>query len=325
MSLASARCLVLGAGGFLGINLCRALLAEGAEVTGYGRFPHDFGALPDTLAWHDAEFDDPVRLAMASMGQDFVFHLLGGSVPAQSNRQPAGDVLGSLLPSVRLIEACHLAGIKRLVFASSGGTVYGPTPPSPVDEQAPTNPITAYGINKLAVEKYLGLFRHMGQLDPVVLRIANPYGPFQHRRRAQGVVGTALASALAGKPIEIWGDGQVVRDYIHVDDVVAAMIAAAGYRGDHWVFNVGSGEGRSVRAVVEDVCALADLTTDRIVYRPGRVADVPCNILDIGLAGSEMGWAPRIGWRAGLAATAEWLRGEGAGVGDERNRSPDAR
>lgn len=310
MSLAGARCLVLGAGGFLGVNLCRALLAEGAEVTGYGRRPHDPTALPDTVAWHDAEFDDPVRLTVAVTGQDMVFHLLGGSVPAQSNRQPAGDVLGSLLPSVRLIEACHVASVRRLVFASSGGTVYGPTPPHPVGESAATNPITAYGINKLAVEKYLGLFRHMGQLDPVVLRIANPYGPFQHSRRAQGVVGTALSGALSGAPIEIWGDGQVVRDYLHVDDVAAAMIAAAGYRGDRWVFNVGSGEGRSVRAVVENVCALTGTGPDRIVHRPGRAADVPYNVLDISLIAEEIGWTPRTGWHDGLAATAEWLRGQ---------------
>ena len=308
MSLSGARCLVLGAGGFLGVNLARALLAEGAEVTGYGRRPHDRGALPEAMAWHDAEFDDPVRLAVAVMGQDIVFHLLGGSVPAQSNRQPAGDVLGSLLPSVRLIEACGVAGVRRLVFASSGGTVYGPAASHPIDEQAPTNPITAYGINKLAVEKYLGLFRHMGHLDPVVLRVANPYGPFQHARRAQGVVGTALASALAGTPIEIWGDGKVVRDYLHVGDVARAMIAAAVYRGDRWVFNVGSGEGRSVREVVEDVCALTGTGADRIVHHPGRAADVPYNVLDMGLIAAETGWTPRVGWQQGLATTAEWLR-----------------
>lgn len=308
MTLAGARCLVLGAGGFLGMNLTRALLDQGADVTGYGRRPHDPTALPDTMAWHDAEFDDPIRLTMAVTGQDIVFHLLGGSVPAQSNRQPAADVLGSLLPSVRLIEACQVAGVRRLVFASSGGTLYGPTAAYPVDEGAPTSPISAYGINKLAVEKYLGLFRHQGTLDPVALRIANPYGPFQHGRRAQGIVGTALTSALAGAAIEIWGDGAIVRDYLHVVDVAAAMIAAATYRGSHWVFNVGSGEGRSVQTVVEDVRALTGLPSDSIIHRPGRAVDVPYNVLDTGLIAREMGWAPRIGWQEGLAATAEWLR-----------------
>jgi len=314
LSLVGARCVVLGAGGFLGINLCRALFAAGATVTGYGRRPHDNTALPADLPWHDADFADDARVAQAVAGQDIVYHLLGGSVPAQSNAEPAADVVGSLLPSLRLIEACRAGGAGRLVFASSGGTVYGPTPAGvQTPESAPTNPITAYGINKLAVEKYLGLFRHLYGFDAIVLRIANPYGPFQHRRRAQGVVGTALAHALAGEPVEIWGDGRVVRDYLHIDDVAAAMVAAGGYRGSRWVFNVGSGEGRTVRAVVEDVCTLLGVPRERIVHRPGRAVDVPYNVLDNGLVRQEMGWKPIVSWQTGLTATAGWLAERDAG------------
>ncbi|SOB81098.1 UDP-glucose 4-epimerase [Sphingomonas guangdongensis] len=314
MSIAGARCLVLGGGGFLGINLCRALLAAGAEVAGYGRRPHDRSALPSDLRWYDGDFADHAAIAQAVGGQDIVYHLLGGSVPAQSNAEPAADVVGSLLPSLRLIEACRAGGTGRLVFASSGGTVYGPTLPGiRITEDAPTNPITAYGINKLAVEKYLGLFRHLHGFDAVVLRVANPYGPFQHARRAQGVVGTALAHALAGEPIEIWGDGLVVRDYLHIDDVAAAMVTAGTYDGGQWLFNVGSGQGRTVRAVVEDVCALLGLPRDRIVHRPGRAVDVPYNVLNPDLIGREMGWAPSVDWQAGLVATARWLRERSAG------------
>lgn len=309
LSIAGARCVVLGAGGFLGINLCRSLLAAGAQVTGFGRRPHNPDALPHDLAWHDADFADAARIADAVAGQDLVYHLLGGSVPAQSNNDPAADVVGSLLPSLRLMEACRAGHVGRLVFASSGGTIYGPTPvATPLPETAPTQPITAYGINKLAVEKYLGLFRHLHGFDAIALRIANPYGPFQHHRRAQGVVGTALAHGLAGEPIEIWGDGLVVRDYLHVDDVAAAMVAAGSYRGKEWVFNVGSGEGRSVRAVVDDVCALLGLAPERVIHRPGRAVDVPFNVLDSSLIAREMGWTPAIGWQAGLAATAQWMR-----------------
>lgn len=306
MSIAGARCAVLGAGGFIGTNLCMGLAAAGASVVGFGRR----SPWPIPTPWVEGEFGDEARVAEAVRGTDIVFHLLGGSVPAESNRDPVADVQGSLIPSVRLIEQCRALGVGRLIFASSGGTVYGVTGPDPVDEAHPTDPITAYGINKLAVEKYLALFRHLHGFDSLVLRIANPYGPYQHARRPQGVVGLMLARALAGETLEIWGDGSVVRDMIYVDDVVAGMIAAAVYQGRERVFNIGSGEGRTTRSIAEDVCAATGTSVLRIVHRPGRAADVPVNILSPARMAVEMGWRPCIGWREGVVDTVAWLRGQ---------------
>lgn len=275
-------------------------------MTAFGRRPRDPIDLPPTVAWVDAEFTDIGRLVDAVTGQDVVFHLLGGSLPAQSNDQPWADVVDGLLPSIHLIEACRVAGVRRLVFASSGGTVYGPARSRPIPESAPTNPITAYGINKLAVEKYLGMFRHAHSFDSIVLRIANPYGPHQDGHRPQGMIGTAIARVLAGENITVWGDGSVVRDYLHVRDVAAAMIAAACYRGREWIFNVGTGEGRSISQVVESIRLLTGVSADRIEYRPGRAADTPYNVLDIGLIGREIGWKPRISFDQGIADTVAW-------------------
>lgn len=308
MSVAGARCLVLGAGGFIGINLTRELVAAGAAVTAFGRRPRHSIDISPIVSWIEAEFTDTVRLAATLAGQDVVFHLLGGSLPAQSNDQPWEDVVTSLLPSIRLIEACRASGVRRLVFASSGGTVYGPDARRPIVETASTNPITAYGINKLAVEKYLGMFRHLYGLDSIVLRIANPYGPHQDGHRPQGMIGTAIARILAGEDITVWGDGSVVRDYLHVQDVVAAMIAAACYRGPATVFNVGTGEGRSVTRVLESICRLTGVSDDRIQYQPARAADTPYNVLDIGLIEREMGWTPRIAFEQGVADTVSWWR-----------------
>jgi UDP-glucose 4-epimerase len=306
VKLAGLHCAVLGGGGFIGLNLVAGLLAAGARVTAIGRRPPP-GLEIDGVAWVEAEFADMPTVAAGFAGADIVYHLLGGSVPARSNADPAGDVLGSLLPSIQLLEACRAGRVGRLVFASSGGTVYGPDAPTPTPEDAPTHPVTSYGVNKLAVESYIGLYRHLHGLDGIALRIANPYGPFQHQRRPQGIVGTALARALCGDPIEIWGDGAIVRDFVYVGDVVDAMLAVAGYRGREWLFNVGSGEGRAVRDVVADVCALTGRRWADVRHLPGRAVDVPVNILDSSRLMRETGWAPRTAWSDGLAATARWL------------------
>ena len=304
MTIKASKCLVLGAGGFIGTNLCIGLEAAGAHVEGFGRLPHRRAS---AMTWHDGDFEDAASVATAVRGQDFVFHLLGGSTPSLSNAQPASDISQSLLPSVRLMEACRESGVRRLIFASSGGTVYGPTSAEPIKETAPTEPITAYGINKLAVEKYLALYRHLHGLDSIVLRIANPYGPFQHARRSQGLIGVLLSNALSGKPIDIWNDGSNVRDFIHIDDVVRALVLAAEYDGTHRVFNVGSGTGRSLREVIDAICRITALDPAHITYSASRSSDVPVNVLDIALMMSETGWRPQVEWMTGLENTARWL------------------
>ena len=307
MKLEGSKCLVLGGGGFIGTNLCVGLFQAGASVEAYGRRPFADFPLP-AIPWHEAEFCDVPRLTKAVAGRDYVFHLLGGSVPAQSNYDPAGDVEASLLPSLQLMNICRAAGVRRILFASSGGTVYGVTDGQPIAEATATEPITAYGVNKLAVEKYLSLYRRLYGLDSVVLRISNPYGPYQYGRRPQGIVGTLLARALTGETMEVWGDGSVIRDFLHVDDLIAAMLAAISYSGPERLFNVGSGEGRSMRSVVTSISTALALSTDRISYQPGRETDVPSNILNVDLIARTMGWTPKIKWETGLSTTVEWMK-----------------
>ena len=306
IDLRGARCLVLGGGGFIGTNVCKALLVRGANVEAFGRPPtHNYLSL---VQWRPGELADVDALAAALANQDYVIHLIGGVGPVQSNDDPVRDVEENLVPTLRLIDLCQRAKVQRLIFASSGGTVYGISENKPITEEHPTNPITAYGINKLAAEKYLGLARRLHGLDIIVLRIANPYGPFQYARKQQGFVGTLIARALAGQSIEIWGDGTVIRDFVHVEDVAEAIIAALNYNGIEWVFNVGSGKGRSLREVVEGVTSVTNLSTRQIVYIPARSADVPVNILDISRIKKAMGWRPIVDWEEGLTQTIAWMR-----------------
>ncbi len=300
---------MLGAGGFIGTNLCAALLAAGVRVAGFGRA----AAPPPALAgldWIPGRIEalaDPDALVA---GRTHLFDLIGAGLPDSSNRNPAEIVADGLPPKVRLLEACRRQGVRRLVFASSGGTVYGPAGPGPIPESAPTDPISAYGIGKLTVEKYLALYRHLHGFDSRVLRIANAYGPHQHPLREQGLVASVLHRLLTGRAIPVWGDGAVVRDYIHVDDVVAAMLAV-GFGDGPALCNVGSGIGRSVLSVIEDAARVVG-RRPVLDMRPGRRADVAANVLDSTRL-RETGWRAEVGWEDGLASTAVWLEKEGQG------------
>jgi UDP-glucose 4-epimerase len=308
-ALSGVSCLVLGGGGFIGVNLCRALVSGGARVEAFGRsLP-----FPDALsgvAWTSGSFSDHEAIARAVEGNEYVFHLIGGGVPESSNKDPAADLSVSVLNTLSLLDLCRRNSVKRVVFLSSGGTVYGIPTSTPIPETAPTDPVSAYGISKLATEKYLGLFRHLHSLDYVVLRAANAYGPYQTAHRKQGVIASIVHNALAGEPVEIWGTGEVVRDFIHVDDVISAMVAAVSYQGSHRVFNVGSGVGFSINQIVADVERVLDRGILERRYKPGRPADVPVNVLDTTLIMREMGWSPGTGWMKGLRETIEWFEAE---------------
>jgi UDP-glucose 4-epimerase len=300
-------CVVLGGGGFIGTHLCRTLRRNGAWVRGFGRSRTD----PEALAgvpWTTGEFTDRGALASAVEGCEVVFHLLGGSIPDVSNKDPLGDLLGSVVPTLQLLEICRASRVRKIVFISSGGTVYGIPRAVPIPESAPTDPISAYGISKLTIEKYLALYRHLYGGDYSVLRVANTFGPYQSPVRGQGLVAALMHRIAQGQPVEIWGDGRIVRDYIYIDDAVEAVIAAAGYHGPHHVFNVGAGVGRSVLDVVTDIAEVLGRPNVVPIHKPGRATDVPINVLDITLIQRELGWSPRSNWTEALKLTADWIR-----------------
>ena len=300
---------MLGAGGFIGTNLCLALANDGARVTGFGRSPTPPAVLAAAgIVWRQGaieRLDDPDRLVA---GHTHLFDLIGAGLPNSSNDSPAQAVADGLPPKVRLLEACRRQGVRRVVFASSGGTVYGPAGDAPIAEDAATNPISAYGIGKLTVEKYLALYHHLYGLEYRVLRIGNAYGPHQHPLREQGLVASVLHRLLRGAAIPVWGDGAAIRDYVHIDDVVSAIRIVTFAEADGArLYNVGSGIGRSVLSVIDDA---ARVTGRRAILelRPGRSADVAVNILDSTRLRRDAGWSPRIEWQDGLADTADWLR-----------------
>ncbi|MGO9555657.1 MAG: NAD-dependent epimerase/dehydratase family protein [Syntrophobacteraceae bacterium] len=300
------RCVVLGGGGFMGTNLCIALARRGARVQAFGR-SRIMSAASNEVTWMSGLFDDPSAVARAIEGNNIVFHLIGSSTAASSNRDPIADLNSGAVNTVKMLDICRESGVRRVIFASSGGTIYGVPRSVPIREDHPAEPISAYGISRLAIEKYLSLYKYLHNLDYIVLRIANSYGRYQVPTKKQGVIAAMMINVLNGAPLEFWGTGGAVRDFIHVYDVVEAMIASIFYEGPVKVFNVGSGIGRSINEVAADIESMFPNTIAHRVYREARAADVPTNVLDISLIKQEMNWSPEVDWQAGLRDTADWL------------------
>lgn len=306
VNLSRMRCAVLGAGGFIGTNLCRALVGRVDSLRAFGRRQ----SFPEALRgcdWMPGDFADPTCLAAAVAGCDVVFHLVNATTPASANVDKVADLNANVASTLSLLDACRETGVRRVVFVSSGGTIYGIPEQVPTPETSTTNPITAYGISKLAIEKYLGLYEYLYGLEYRVLRVANPFGPYQMALKSQGVTAAFLHWALAGKPIEMWGDGSVIRDYIFIDDVVDALMLAATHEGSSRIFNIGSGEGRSLNDIV---AAIERLLGEKIPvdHRPGRPVDVPVSVLDTTLAKNELDWQARTPFEEGLRNTLDWMR-----------------
>jgi UDP-glucose 4-epimerase len=234
-------------------------------------------------------------------GVDVVFHLAGTTVPGTSNLDPVADVQGNLVATLGLLGAMRATGVRRIVYFSSGGTVYGNPSVSPVPESHPLHPISSYGVVKVAIENYLRMYQQLGDLDPVILRPSNPYGPRQSTAGVQGAVAAFLGLAARGEPVRIWGDGEVVRDYLYIDDLVA-LAATAGLSRETGVFNVGSGEGHSLNALVGVVSRVIGRPLP-VEYLPGRPFDVRRVVLDIHVAKAAFGWSPTITLEDGIRRT----------------------
>jgi UDP-glucose 4-epimerase len=302
-------CLVLGGAGFIGSHLAEALAQEGDRVKLFDR-PH-VDRLPlfsrQGFEIFTGDFLNPQALTPALRGTEVVYHLVSTTLPKTSNDNPLYDVESNVLGSLRLLALCREHGVRKVVFVSSGGTVYGLPRAVPLDEGHPTEPICSYGIHKLAVEKYLHLAHRLHGLDYCILRPANLYGPRQRLDIAQGAVAVFLDRALRDQPIQIWGDGSVVRDYIYVSDAVDAIVKAGRFEGEPRIFNLGSGVGASLNQLIGEIRNLLGRPV-RVEYTEARAVDVPVSVLDCTLARRHLGWSARTSLSEGLKRTCEWLR-----------------
>lgn len=303
---------IFGGGGFIGSTIADRLLTAGhrlriferPRVQHYRKFSSD-----ESVEWMAGDISSMHDVEDAMQGVDAVLHMASTTLPKNSNDDPIYDVQSNIVGSLHILNAMVSHGVRTIVFISSGGTVYGSPRYVPIDERHPTNPIVSYGVSKLAIEKYLQMYEHLHGIKAITLRVANPYGERQRIETAQGAVTVFLHHALLGNPIEVWGDGSVTRDYIHVSDVAEAFCKALQYTGSERLFNVGSGHGISLNELIGTLEAVLGKSIERR-YLPGRPFDVPVNVLCNRMARTELDWAPQVSMEDGIARTAKWMARE---------------
>lgn len=276
--------LVLGSTGFIGTNLIFKLAEDkNNSITAFDRTNSSFDIIKekcgDSVKTVRGEFSDYDDFETLTKDIDIVYHLVSTTNPSLSNRDMKKEMADNVGCTISLLDACVKNKVKKLVFISSGGTVYGKNFGEKFKEEDITNPMCSYGIQKLTIEKFLYLYNYLYGLDYRVVRLANPYGPHQRPNSGLGVITTFAYKALTNEQIQIFGDGSVVRDFIYIDDAIQGILKIASVDTEEKVFNLGYGEGHSVLNVVDAIEKILDKKLD-VKFVEGRKADVPYSVLD---------------------------------------------
>jgi UDP-glucose 4-epimerase len=300
--------LVIGGCGFIGSHIVDRLLARGYSIRVFDRQAERFRQPLTGVEYLYGSFGDRMAIIDALGGVDAVMHLVSTTLPSTSDLDPKTDVQDNLVGTLALLDSMVSLGISRILFLSSGGTVYGPPDMVPIPETHPLRPINSYGIVKAAIEHYLEMYRRTRGISPIAIRASNPYGPRQAHIGVQGVISTFLTRILAGERLEIWGDGSVVRDYLHVADLAELCALAIG-SDKVGPYNAGSGVGMSLKDIIE---ILGTVTGSPIepIYKPGRAIDVKHSVLDPSRARADFDWESKIPLLDGVTATFKWMCGK---------------
>ncbi|HJU55095.1 MAG TPA: NAD-dependent epimerase/dehydratase family protein [Pyrinomonadaceae bacterium] len=307
---ASALVVVLGGLGFMGSHIARALVGRGARVRIFDRLYASHALVADLephveIVEGDINRSNDVIEAVADASK--VIHLVHTTVPGSSMADPVFDITSNVAASAAWLTRLSETNVRRILYFSSGGTVYGVPRAELIDEEHPTDPISSYGITKLSIEKYVAMYSALANVGHCVLRPSNVYGEGQRLHIGQGVIGVLADRALRGEPLEIWGTGESLRDYLHVEDLVAATLALLDYGGPEHVFNVSSGAGHSVLDIVRVISDQLGFEPE-IVFQPGRGFDVPVNVLDSSRLHAATGWRAAVALEDGVARTVEWIK-----------------
>lgn len=303
--------LLLGAAGFIGTNLIISLAKDANN---------HIIAVDKKIAYFDdvlknnftnvkiveETLDNDMNFDSLLKGQDIIYHLVSTTVPTTSNQQISQELMANVVFTSLLLEACVRCDVKKIIFISSGGTVYGKEIACPLKEDLPTYPISSYGIQKITIEKLLYLYNYLHGLSYKVIRLSNPYGPFQRPNGILGAITTFTYRAIKKQEIIVYGDGEVVRDFIYIDDAIRGILNIANKESEYNTFNLGSGKGASLNDVIQILRTFFDEEL-KVDYRVGRKVDVPINYLDISRYEKCFGRLDCLTLEEGIKKTADFL------------------
>lgn len=306
-----ARCLVVGGNGFIGSHLSERLLREGYEVAVLDRFKSGVNNLKEIRGQIEifrGSYLDQELLRTAMEGMDYVFHYASSTTPATSIADPDYEIQSNLLGSVRLLQIARDEGVKKVIFPSSGGTIYGEPKRLPVREEDCALPSNPYAISKWAVERYLHHFHELYGLDYLILRYSNPYGERQSPYGKQGVIPIFLNRIKHNQRPVIYGDGSMVRDYIYITDIIDATSILFERVIKDKVFNVGSGIGVSLNEIIKTMYSILGEEIRPIYEINSSRTYVTSIVLDIAKIETKTGWKPSTSIEEGIRKTWIWIK-----------------
>jgi len=304
------RVLVMGGMGFIGSHLSRLLLHEGYSVRIFDKLFGSRSLIADIerkIEIDEGDADRPEDILRALRDIDIAVDFIHSTVPGVSMKDPAYDVQSNVVSHAAWLSQLNKTKLRRIIYVSSGGTVYGIPRENPLREDHPTEPICSYGITKLAVEKYIAMYSDIYGIDYRICRPANVYGEGQHLHVGQGVIGVFLEQCLKKQSIEIWGDGTVSRDYNYVEDMVRGVVELIQHNGEGRIFNISSGRGYSLNDIITIIRDDLKIPV-HVNYLSARGFDVPVNILDSSRLMRETGWKPQIDLMTGMRRVYDYLK-----------------
>lgn len=299
---------ILGAAGFIGTNLA-IRLSKNNDVTVVDQnmiYFDNMKKLNLQLNYKVAQFSVNFDYDNLLKDTEVLYHLVSTTVPTTSNQHISEELMANVVVTSKILEGCVRNNVKKVVFISSGGTVYGKERFCPIKEDTITNPINSYGIQKLTIEKLLYLYNYLYNLDYRIIRLSNPYGPYQRPNGVLGVVTTFTYKALKNEEIVVYGDGSVIRDFIFIDDAIHGILNIANGNGKYKLYNLGYGKGTSVNQVIQGIENVLNKKLS-VRYIDGRKADVPINYLDIGRYEADFGALNPVSLEEGIKKTVDFM------------------
>ena len=287
--------LVTGGCGFIGQNLIKKLTELNHNITVFDAKKTELDS-NSNINYIIGNFENIENYINIFDNIDIVYHLISTTTPNNDRHKIEFDIRTNLIPAIKLLNICTDKKVKKIIFASSGGSIYGNYGNKHKEKDLP-KPYYAYAINKFAIENYLESFYKFENLDYTVLRITNPYGK-NHINKKQGLINVLIEKLLKGETIEIYGNGTVERDYIYIDDVINALILSINST-KHKIFNISTGKSASINKILKIIQNLSGIKPD-IKYLPEREFDIQKNVLDNSLAKKELNWKPEISLEKGI-------------------------